>query len=217
MCLLEERREVAFHEAGHAIEMVRHGIVVQRITVIFNEKEARWDGKTIREVPSRLVFDELSGDPSPLISEASISFGGCLAQAKFISETRYGSCSIDEDQEYEALLDWMENQNLENLDPYPLSFSTTLKGPHEIELSPRSFGGLDRGVYIRMQRIAADSPFVGRERFRQEMTLAIIEVIKNLNMQKTWNKVRGLAEALLSQNGDDSSIEGTDLNSILNF
>lgn len=212
----DEKKEAAYHEAGHAVLILHYGHEVKRIEISMNVDASRWDGKTQR-VPknSQITFDIFNPDMSLFLQECAIAFGGCLSQCKFLSRQVCPDTQFATDQAWEPLFEWMRHKEPETLDDFLIKCSTADSRPVIVPASPRSFAGADRTVFLRILNRLTNSPLTLAEILRglqDEVTSAM----NHLDTPMAWSTVIALAEALNAQSDNaPPALEGDELRAVL--
>ena len=203
MC--QELKEVAYHEAGHAVLMRHFGFPVIEVEVHWNDEDGRWDGKTFRdttlenEKSSSEESEEKTGfciDLSLQINESIIAIAGCLSQTKYLARLKFADAVFAIDQEWHQLFAWMMDKSPEMQQPFQFSFRTS-NDPVLINAHPRSFGGRDRTEFLKVTHQIEIIPLVSLDRFNKLLQENLVEAMKMLDEPQTWDGIIALSEALL--------------------
>lgn len=211
-----EKKEAAFHEAGHALLMVHYGYTVESVEISYDASNARWDGQCRRTTDGlKLRQDFLRFDPTPLLQDAVIAFAGCLSQSKFLGHQAHHDAMFAPLQNWDGLLSWMNSADTATLADYPIQFVDAEATSFVVPAHPRSFGGRDRTGYLRVLSYVRQSMFPFSqflELLRDEITAAMT----HLDRKEIWCIVHALADRLdLHANVTHELVEGDALRAIL--
>jgi|GEM_PF-6949366 len=197
----QELREAAYHEAGHALLMRHFGSQVESVEVLWNESELRWDGNTKRSGGSTPLYgtDENGRQYVDLdgpLQESTIALAGCLSQTKFLARLEDAKAVFSKEQEWSALFEWMNDEQPEQLQPYPIRFQTQ-GAVLSIEAHPRSFGGQDRTVFLKQRNTIKGILIVPLGSFYDGLQEMLVDAMQFLDEPQTWSSISALSNALI--------------------
>ncbi|MDA7932413.1 hypothetical protein N9B53_01190 [Mariniblastus sp.] len=189
--------EAAFHEAGHSLAMRSCGLSLSAAKIWWDDELKQWNGKVTPASSAPSNEQQTPADLKvKLVQGATNSVAGCLAQTFYVARLRESDAQFQLQQNWHALFNWMKHERPEEIDPFPFAFNSC-SGQFVVPAMPRSFGGVDRGYYMRMVLSNLLDARFNESSFYSNFEDGLVSFVSLLNHPKRWNQVTLLAAKLI--------------------